>query len=274
MSTPPEQTWPALTAAIAEIEGRGGAIGIAAQAPDGATFAHNGARRFSAASTVKVPLMIELLRQIEQGVFALDDQHGLDRAEKTPGSGVLRELHDGLVLTYRDLIYLMISISDNTATNILIDRAGMDDVNTTINELGMVNSNLGRKMRGRPATEGEGENWATPDDYLLAIRAIISGSFISDAGRAFMRTMLEKQQNPRRIARYLPDRAGITWGSKTGSLVGVANDVGFVSTPRGTLLLSIFTEELPTEYAAERAIGQLSRAALIDTTIVEPLPLD
>lgn len=274
MSSEQGPTWHELTAAIAAAEADGGTVGVAAQGPTGGRFAHNGARPFRAASTVKVPLLIELLRQIEDGVFAIDDQYTLERADKTPGSGVLQDLHDGLTLTYRDLIYLMISISDNTATNILIDRAGMDDVNTTMRELGMMDSILGRKMRGRPAGENEGENWATPNDYLLALRAIVGSSFVSDAGRAFMRTMLEKQQNSRRIARYLPERPGITWGSKTGSLVGVANDVGFISTPRGTLLLSIFTEEIATSHAAERAIGMISRAALLDTGLVEPLPLD
>ena len=87
-----------------------------------------------------------------------------------------------------------------------------------------------------------------------------------------MRTMLEKQQNTRRISRYLPTGAGITWGSKTGSITGVANDVGFISTPRGTILLSIFTEDLPDPHSAERAIGLIGRAAMLDTKIVEPLP--
>lgn len=267
-----QPAWQELTAAIQEAEGDGGIVGVAVRDQRGATFAHNGTRPFRAASTVKVPLMVELLRQIEEGVFALDDLHTLVSADKTPGSGILLELHDDLPLTYRDLIYLMISISDNTATNILIDRAGMDDVNTTMRELGMADSTLGRKMRGRPAQDGEAENWATPDDYLTVLKVILDGGKVSAASGAFMRTMLEKQQNTRRISRYLPTGAGITWGSKTGSITGVANDVGFISTPRGTILLSIFTEDLPDPHVAERAIGLIGRAAMLDTKIVEPLP--
>jgi len=266
-----QPAWYGLTAAIQEAEHGGGIVGVTVRDQHGATFAHNGTRPFRAASTVKIPLMVELLRQIEQGVFALDDTHTLDSADKTPGSGILLELHDGLPLTYRDLIYLMISISDNTATNILIDRAGMDEVNTTMRELGMADSTLGRKMRGRPAQEGEAENWATPDDYLTVLKVILDPGVISAASAAFMRTMLEKQQNTRRISRYLPTGAGLSWGSKTGSITGVANDVGFISTSRGTLLLSIFTEDLPDPHVAERAIGLISRAAMLNTGIVEPL---
>lgn len=269
-----EQTaWHALTAAIEEAERHGGIVGAAARGPHGEKLSHRGTRRFRAASTVKVPLMIELLRQVERGVFALDDVHPLTAADKTPGSGVLLELHAGLPLTYRDLIYLMISISDNTATNILIDRAGLAAVNATMGELGMADSTLARKMRGRPAQEGDAENWATPDDYLTVLAALLDGRAASAESGAFMRAMLTKQQNPRRIARYVPTDEGITWGSKTGSLTGVANDVGFVSTPRGTLLLSIFTADLPEAHAAERAIGLISRAAMLDTGIVEPLPV-
>lgn len=265
--------WRELTAAVEEAERHGGIVGVAARGPHGDRFSHRGTRPFRAASTVKMPLMIELLRQVDRGDFALADVHTLTATDKTPGSGVLLELHAGLPLTYRDLLYLMISISDNTATNILIDRAGMATVNATMRELGMTGSTLGRKMKGRPAQEGEAENWATPDDYLTILAALLDGGAASATSGAFMRTMLEKQQNARRIARYLPTGNGITWGSKTGSITGVCNDVGFVSTPRGTLLLSIFTEALPDPHAAEHTIGLLSRAALLDTGIVEPLPV-
>jgi beta-lactamase class A len=264
--------WPALNAAIAEAERAGGIVGIAARGPQGERFARHDARRFRTASTVKVPLMIEFLRGVDRGDFALTALHTLTAADKVPGSGVLLALHEGLSLTYRDLLYLTMTISDNTATNILIERAGMAAVNATMRELGMADSALERKMRGRAAEPGEPENWGTPADYLRAIGAILDGSAASPASNALMRTMLEQQQNPRRIGRYVPTGAGISWGSKTGSLGGVANDVGFIASPRGTLLLAIFTEDLPEAADPERTIGLLARAAMLDTGIAVPLP--
>ena len=119
---------------------------------NGEPFTHHGVdRRFRAASTVKIPIMIELYRQIDQGQPALADPYVLRPEDHAVGSGVLLHLHDGLALTLNDLIYLMISISDNTATNILIDLAGMDRVNATMQDLDMANSTLGRTMKGRPA---------------------------------------------------------------------------------------------------------------------------
>ncbi len=84
-----------------------------------------------------------------------------------------------------------------------------------------------------------------------------------------MSATLEKQQNPRRIARYLPEREDLRWGSKTGSVKGVVNDVGFVTSERGTVILSVFCENLPDQHTGEQVIGEISRAALAAAGILE-----
>jgi beta-lactamase class A len=152
----------------------------------------------------------------------------LQDQDRAPGSGVMLHLHSGMEFTLQDLIFLMISISDNTATNVLIDLIGMELINATMQELGMTRSTLGRKMKGR-AAQGD--------------------------------AMLEKQQNDSRIARYIAKGSG-RWGSKTGSVPGVANDVGFVVTEQGTLVISIFCEGLTDNHVGERIIGDISRAAM------------
>ena len=263
--------WRQLADIIATAEASGGVVGVTIVAPDGARFTHNGDRRFGAASTVKIPIMVELYRQIDRGERALNDPYTLRAADKAPGSGVLLHLHDGLALTLDDLIYLMISISDNTATNVLIDLAGMEAVNATMRSLGMTGSTLGRKMKGRPADPGEPENWATPDDYAAVIAAILERRAASPGSCDQMLAMLEKQQNARRIARYLPEREGLRWGSKTGSVKGVTNDAGFITSERGTLIVGVYCENLPDQHVGERVIGEISRAALTATGIVEPL---
>lgn len=248
----------------------GGAIGVAVTAPGGATFAYNGDRRFCAASTIKIAIMIEIYRGIDRGERALSDMYVLRDPAKTPGSGILLHLHDGITLTLNDLIYLMMSISDNTATNILIEMTGMDRVNATMRELGCVHSTLARPMRGRPAREDEPENWATPTEFAGLIATILEGRAASAASCAAMTAMLEKQQNGRRIARHLPARDGLRWGSKTGSLTGVTNDAGFVTTEAGTVILAVFCEHLPDQHTGERTIGEISRAALHAAGILTP----
>jgi beta-lactamase class A len=248
-----------------------GTVGVAIIGPDGAKWSHLGARKFGAASTVKIPIMVEIFRQIDAGKRALDDCYTTSEADQTPGSGVMLHLHDGMEFTLNDLIFLMISISDNRATNILIRMAGMEAINRTMRDLGMANSVLGREMKGRPATADEGENWAAPNDYAEVIRAILDGEAASRASCDAMIAMLEKQQNSRRISRYLPPSNSIRWGSKTGSITGVTNDAGFIIAPNGRLIVSVYCENFPDQHVGEQVIGDISRAAMAATGVVGPL---
>lgn len=263
--------WSDVEAIARTAEGGSASVGVTIVAPDGTSYARHGDRRYRAASTVKIPLMIEIYRQIDRGERALDDRYQVRAEDKANGSGVLLELHDGIELTIRDLVYLMISISDNTATNILIDLAGFDPVNATMASLGMTASTLGRKMKGRPAEGDEAENWATPNDYATVVQSILDRRAASPAACAQMEAMLEAQQNKRRIARYLPEIEGIRWGTKTGSIAGVTNDAGFITAPSGTLIVSVFCEGLPDQHVGEQVIGDISRAAMTATGLVEPL---
>jgi beta-lactamase class A len=263
--------WSAVEPIIREAEGSGGSVGVTLVAPNGDTYTHNGDRRYGAASTVKIPLMIEIYRQIDRGERSLDDRYVLVHEERAVGSGVMLELHAGMEFTLNDLIYLMISISDNTATNILIDYAGMEAVNATMRSLGMERSTLGRKMKGRPAQGDEQENWATSNDYAKVVQALLDDRAASADSCARMVAMLEKQQNKRRISRYLPESEEIRWGTKTGSVRGVTNDAGFITTGTGTLIVSVFCENLPDQHVGEKVIGDITRAALKATGVAEPL---
>lgn len=262
--------WTLVEEVVAEASEQG-TVGVSIIGPDGATWSHHGDRKFGAASTVKIPIMVEIFRQIDAGKRALDDRYTLVDEDRTPGSGVMLHLHSGMEFTTNDLIYLMISISDNMATNLLIRMAGMENVNRTMANLGMVNSILGREMKGRPATADEQENLATPNDYAQAIRAILDGEAASRASCDAMTAMLEKQQNGRRIARYLPPAASIRWGSKTGSISGVTNDAGFILAPNGRLIVSVYCENFPDQHVGEQVIGDVSRAAMAVTGVVGPL---
>lgn len=263
------RNWLELEGAVSDAE-IAGVVGVSVIGPNGERWSHNGHRAFRTASVVKIPLMVEVYRRIDRGEHALDDTFTLSTDDKAPGSGVLLHLHDGIEMSLNDLIYLMMSISDNTATNMLIDLVGMEQVNETMRERGMTSSNLGRKMKGRPAISGEVENHGTPDDYATVLNAILNGTAASDGSCAAMVAMLEKQQNARRIARYLPEGDDIRWGSKTGSISGVTNDAGFVITPHGTVILAVFCEGFPDQHRGEQAIGDISRAALTCLGMLPP----
>lgn len=266
-----EADWASVDALARDAEGPDGVVGIAVFGAEGELFARHGERRFHAASTIKVPIMIEAYRQMERGLLDPDDTHSLRDEDRVPGSGVLSHLHAGLELTVSDLVNLMITVSDNTATNLVLDRTGLDAVNATMQSLGMRDSILGRPMLGRLPKEGEPENWATPRDFARCIQAIVSGQAASTESCARMVETLQLQTESRRISRFLElalaGGAGISWGTKPGDLPGVCNDVGFVATVRGTLSMAIFCENVCDLDFAERAIGEIARSALAVTGI-------
>jgi beta-lactamase class A len=245
---------------IDRAEADGFEIGVAILGPDGASFSHRGDDLFLSASTIKIAIMITLFRAIDRGDASLDDRYVLRADDKVPGSGVLQQLHAGIELTLRDVVYLMISISDNPATNILIDRLGKDAINATMRDLGMPRSILGRQMRGRPALEGEQENLATPNEFARMMRAILDGNAASAESCEVMIGLLELQQNTRRIGRFVP--AGTGWGSKTGSYGTVVNDVGYVLLEGGPLVISVFTARVPDMVAGEILVSEIARAAM------------
>ena len=253
--------WNGVAAAIARAEQNETILGASIIAPSGERFDHNADRRFIAASTVKVPIMIALFRRIDEGRNLLAEHYRLRSEDRAPGSGVMLHLHEGMEFTLGDLVYLMIAISDNSATNILIDIVGMEAVNTIMRELGMAGSTLRRKMQGQAARTAEGENWATPGDYARVIAALLDNEAASQESCAAMIAMLEKQQNERRIARHLPRADRPRWGSKTGSIEDVTNDVGFIMTRHGALILSLFCHKPPDPHAGEAIIGEISHAA-------------
>ena len=237
-------------------------IGVSVIAANGDTWDRKGDVQFPSASTVKIPIMIQIYRMVDRGELALDDIHLLQTAEKSNGSGVLRHMHSGLALSLGDLLYLMMSISDNTATNILIELARMDNVNGVMHEIGMTDSILGRPMRGHLALPGEQENLATPNDYTRVMQTIIEGLAASPAACTAMLATLEKQQNKRRIGRYVPASEDYRWGSKTGTNNGIVNDVGFVSSANGTMMIAVYCRDVEDEVRGEQLIADITRSAI------------
>lgn len=262
--------WSRVAATTADAGARG-TVGVSVIGPGGEQWQHLGDRLFAAASTIKIPIMIETFRQIDAGQRSLDDRYILADDDRTNGSGVMLHLHAGMEFTTLDLLYLMISISDNTATNLLIRMAGIEQVNRAMADLGMARSILARPMYGRLALAGEPENYATPNDMAQAIKTILDGQAASRGSCDAMIALLEKQQNDARIARYLPKLASVRWGSKTGSVPGVVNDVGFILAPNGRLIIAVYTEGFADQHLGEQAIGEIARAAMSSTGVVGPL---
>lgn len=218
--------------------------------------------RRTAASTIKLAVLVALFRAVDGGRLRLDETRRVGAGDKVAGSGVLKALGDGLELTLADLAYLMIAISDNTASNLVIDAVGMEGVNAAIEVLGLRGTRLGRKFYGRASRPGEPENVTTAADLATLLGAILAGRVASAASCEEMLALLRKQQHVDRLARFLPP--DVTYAGKSGTLPGLALDAGIFSGPGASepLIMVALAKGLPDPFAGDEPMGRLGLAAL------------
>jgi beta-lactamase class A len=129
---------------------------------------------FPTASIIKVPVLLEFYRQAADGILNPSEVHPLRDEVKVGGSGVLQFLSDKTQLTLEDWAKLMINLSDNTATNYMIDVVGMDNVNLVIDQLGLVDTRLRRKMQAKGIDPDKVENLTTPREFSTLLMMIMN----------------------------------------------------------------------------------------------------
>lgn len=209
------------------------------------------------ASVIKLTILFTAMEQVRAGKVHLSDPVVLSKGDQVGGSGVLQLLDTPVTLTLNDVLTLMITHSDNTATNLAIDRLGLQTIHAEIRLLGLGNTWLYKKI-SKPATEpmpsdqkvyGLGKTTAREMGSLLAriYRCQFAGPAqpgdLSLCGA--MLTLLQKQSYRDGLPRYLERgdtaHADAAIGNKTGALDAVRNDVGLVATKAGPLVISIFT---------------------------------
>jgi len=188
------------------------------------TIAVNADMRFPTASTIKSAVMIEAWQRVEDGRLSMDTVIPLKEADKVGGSGILRGLHDGIAPTVADLIHLMIVLSDNTATNLLIDTLGTAQINARLETYGLHHTKLFRPTfrDGRPDVLPDlerqyGLGMTTPREMAMLMAAIADGKAVSRTASDAMLATLRRQQDRAMIARDLPTAGGVQVGNKTGT---------------------------------------------------------
>lgn len=218
--------------------------------------------RFPAASVIKVPIMVEVYAQAAEGRLSLDERLCLTQTDTVGGSGVLQRLQAGLALPIRDLVTLMIIVSDNTAANMLLDRVGVASVNRRMAAYGLTSTKVFRKaFADRAEVEPDEEarygfGVTTPAEMLTLLKRIATGEAVDQAACDAMIQTLRGQQVRLMLPRRLPsERDSVTIAHKTGesAMPGpdssglrrhIRNDVGIVDAPRGRYLLCLFTQDV------------------------------
>lgn len=201
------------------------------------------------ASVIKLPILVHALMLERELVLSLDEPVTLRDADKKPGSGILTQLTEGLTIPLRDALMLMMAISDNTATNLVLDRVTIEGVNNRMVGLGCLTTRLFRKVFSdgppvSPENARYGLGVTTARDMLRLLR-MIHDVRIGDAEvTRDIRRYLAAQQYRDGIPRLLP--ADYVYEGKTGAVDAVRNDVGFVTAPgRGTVALAVLCSRMP-----------------------------
>lgn len=207
---------------------------------------------FPAASLMKVPILLEVLRRAAEEGLDLEDSVALRARDRVGGAGVLFELHEGTVLTLRDLARLMIVVSDNTASNLLLDRVSMEGVNRLMKRLGMSRSVLRRKfMQPGP------ENLTTPADMARCLEALWRGEVLPASWREEALEILRRQQYREKIPLLLPPDLPVA--HKTGELEGVRHDAALVELPGRPYLLVLLTREGGAAWEVDLGLARIAR---------------
>jgi beta-lactamase class A len=227
------------------------------------------------ASTIKVPILIELYRQVEAGTVSLDDTLTTNEENSTKGSGILRDLSLGITMRLEDLATLMIVVSDNQATNMLIDLLGKENINNTMAANGFKNTRLVNRIDFELIGD-DGKNLATTTPRELAgiMESIATNSILSQASCEAMLVILAKQHYLDTGPRYFPYTPfaaesgkpdnGLRVYNKTGSLSGMRADALLVEWPGTRYTIGLISEgDTDPRYWAEntgnRLLGKLSK---------------
>jgi len=211
------------------------------------------------ASSIKIAILAELYRQVQQGKLKFSDLYTLQQADLVGGSGIAEALTPGVTrLTLRDVAALMISVSDNSATNIIIDRVGMENVNALLDSLGLTHTRLRRKMMDLKAAAEGRENIATPREMMTLLEDLYRGKVLNKTLTEDFFKLLSIHKESY-IPRELPEDLRVA--NKPGELEGVRNDSGIVFTGNRPFVISVMTTYLRREKDGGDAIIRIATAA-------------
>jgi beta-lactamase class A len=259
--------WDKLASEIREIDRHlDGVMGVAIEdLTTGHKFLLHEDEVFPQASSIKVAVLAELYHQAQlsaqgdSGKAKLTDPYTVDARDFVQDSDIMLGLTPGVTrVTNRDLATMMVAVSDNSATNVLIDRVGMKNVNALLDSLGLKHTCLCRKMMDLKAASEGRENISTPREMMLLLDQIYRGKVLGKEMTDDFLKMLSTHKSSA-ISRDLPE--GVRSADKPGELEGVRTDSGIVFAENRPYLISVMTTYLHNEHAGEEAIARISVAA-------------
>lgn len=204
---------------------------------------------FPAASLIKVPIMVACFQAVREGKLKLEDKVKLKASDKVSGSGILKNLPSGKTFTMERLIELMITVSDNTATNILIEKLGFDYLNNSFKKMGLKDTKLLRKMMDFRYRKRGIDNFTTAYDVAYILERIYHKKLLDKDFSQKCLDLLFAQKFRDRIPSKLPKEVKVA--HKTGLEKKVCHDAGIVFGNKGNYIIVVLTKGGETKLAKD-----------------------
>ena len=253
--------WQKLEASIQDVDQQlDGVMGVAIEdLTTGDHFFLHKDEVFAQASSIKITVLANLYLQAEQGKLKLTDLYTVQASDLVPDSDIMNGLTPGVTrITLRDLATMMVAVSDNAATNVLIDHVGMQNVNAMLDSLSLPHTHLRRKMMDLQAAKEGRENISTPREMMTLLDAIYHGKVLHKESTADFFKVLSTNKSSW-IPRDLP--ADLKVADKPGALEAVRNDSGIVFVEGRPYVICVMTAFLRNERDGEEAISKVSLEA-------------
>jgi len=222
----------------------------------GKVWEYNPDRLFTAASLIKLPIMVSICEKIKSGGLSLDTQLKLTTHDRAGGSGSLKWVRTGTSLSVMEIIYKMITESDNTATKMLLDYAGFDYFQRTFTSLGLVQTTIHPEGMSLVSGHVAKENYTTAREMAGLMEKIYRGELVDKTASEFMLEVLKHNKSTSRLRKGLP--LGWELGHKTGLLRHSCHDVGVVFSPRGDYVIAVLTGDVPDYSSAKEFITRVA----------------
>lgn len=241
--------------------GKHGTAGIIVQnLATGERVSQNEGLIFPAASIIKLPILWALLRRAARGEIDLHAPYTVQTSDLVGGAGLLWQFRSRPTLPLIDLATMMIVLSDNTATNILIDRLTLKGINTAIMEMGLVDTELQRKMMDW--SDPTRQNWTSPRDVIRMLDLLLLEKEPLGRFGELPQTIMEGQQCRNKFHIGLPYETVVA--NKTGELQGVEHDAALIRLPQADFLAVVLTKDLATNNAGIDLCRNLARTLIPD----------
>ena len=222
----------------------------------GETFFIHGDEIMPQASSIKIAVLADLYLQAQQGKLKLSDEYVVRKEDLVDGSDIMLGLTPGVTrLTLRDLATMMVAVSDNSATNVLIGRVGMENVNSMLDGLGLHSTRLRRQMMDLKAASEGRENVSTPREMMTLLETVYRGKLLNKEMTADLLKMLSTHKESS-LLQGLPGDA--VAANKPGELEAVRNDSGIIFVKNRPYILCVMTAYLKDEKDGAAAIRKIA----------------